>query len=222
VKAPAGLAHLLLGQPDLAEQLMRALALKGALPQYLEGEIGTSITALDLTTTEFQFLRRIVRLSQGFNAPAVAAQFSQCAFAPVANAPRTMCVVERVIIANFSATNLQYFVDSNFVNGAFPAPGVPKSGLDDRSLPFNTGQPVPAFGVLGLTAAGAILGLGAIRIAVPAGNTFSLDLDWVFTNRTVNNTPAPSVLAVQVSAVNAPLDVTFVWRERPLLSSEAL
>jgi hypothetical protein len=219
-KVPA-LAHLLIGQPDLAEALMRALALKGQLPQYIEGELNASITAFDLADPEYLWLRRNVRLSQGITIAAVAAQFAQFAFAPVANAGRSLAVVEQLILANPTAATQTFLVDSqpNIALGA--APNVPKSALDDRAIPFNQLQPTPAFGLGNAQGAVAITGAGALSIAVGAGQTVILPLNWIFTNRVVLPTPAPSLLLVQHSVVNLPLTAGIVWRERALLATEA-
>lgn len=221
MKPPPGLAHLLLGQPELAETLMRGLALKGTLPQYLSPELEPSVTIADLTQPEYLYLRRILRLSQNIFLPAVAAQFSQAAFAPTAGAARSLAVVEQLILTNFTAGAVAFQVDfqPNIVVGA--AAGVPKSGLDDRSIPFNQLQPTPSFGWVGATAAASIVGTGALTIAVPANTTVFFPVNAVFTARAVLSTPAPSLLLVALSAVNTACNIGAIWRERPLLATEA-
>jgi hypothetical protein len=218
-----GVGHLLIGQPEMSEGLARALQLKGEAPQYIEGQYGLSINALDLTTPEFLWTRRTVRLSQGIGVGAVAAQFSQAAFTPIAGAARSLAVVESLILTNTTgATAMTFFVDSQPNIAVGPAPAaIPKSALDDRAIPFNALQPTPSFGWVSATAAVAITGVGALAISVPPSTTFTLPLNWVFTARPVLTTPAPSSLLVQVSVVNLSLNCAAVWRERALLASES-
>jgi hypothetical protein len=217
-----GLAHLLLGQPDLAEQYMRALALKGELPSYTGGEFDPSITVADLTDPEYLWLRRVARLSQGVTIAAVAAQFSQAGFTAIAGANRVLAVIESLIITNSTAGGLTFMVDSQPVATlAAAAANTPKSALDDRAIPFNALQPTPNFGWVTATAAAEITGLGRIIVAIPSNTTIILPLNWVFTARTVLNTPAPSSLLVQCGTVNNAFHAAVVWRERALLASEA-
>jgi hypothetical protein len=218
-----GLAHLLLGQPDIAEQYMRALALKGQLPSYTGGEFEPSITVLDLTQPEFLWLRRIVRVQQSVSLTATAAQFSQIALAPIAGAARVMAVVEKLIITNTTAGALHYFVDFLPNSLVAAAPNVPKSAMDDRAIPFNAPlQTQVSLGIVNATAAAAIIGSGGILVATAANTTVVLDLNAIFTARLVNTTPSPSLLMVQGTALNLPLQVSFIWRERTLLATESL
>lgn len=214
------LAHLLLGQPDLAEQYMRALALKGQLPAYTGAQFEPSITVLDLRDPEYLWLRRTTRLSQGIVLAAVAAQFSQAAFLPIAGAARAIAVVEQLILTNSTATATTVFVDSQPVSGLTAAPGVPKSALDDRALPFNQLQPTPSFGWLSATAAAAIVGTGAMLIGLPAGSSVILQGGWVFTARVPNTIPAPSALLVSCGTVNQSIHAAAIWRERAMAASE--
>lgn len=219
--APTALAHLLLGQPELSELIMRGLALKGSLPQYLGSELEPSVTVADLTQPEFYWLRRITRLFQGFNLAATAAQFSGICFAPVAGAGRSLAVLERIILINATATQQSYFFDT-FTNSLVgSAPGIPRATLDDRAMPFNVGQPVPAFGLVNATSAAGVIGASGNNVlTLPAGGTFVLDLNCIFTNRPVNTTPSPMLFMLQGSAVNLPLQATFFWRERAMLATE--
>jgi hypothetical protein len=214
------LGALLIGQPELSEQVMRALDLKGDLPQMLDVGYQPVIIAEDLTAPEFRWLRRNARLSQGITIAAVAAQFSQGAFAPLASARNTLAVVEKLILANLAAASASFLIDSqpNITVGA--APGIPRTALDDRSIPTGQLQPAPSFGLVSATAAAGLTAAGAIIVAVPAGSTLVLDLNWVFTARQVLTTPAPSLLLVQSGNVNTQIQFSVVWRERTLLSSE--
>jgi hypothetical protein len=215
------LGHLLVGQPDLAEGIMRALAIKGAPPYELEPQYGLSVNVMDLTAPEFLWARRVMRLSQGIVLNAVAAQFSQAAFTPIAGAARTMCVVEKLFLTNTNAAASTFLIDSQPSTAVTAAPGVPKSGLDDRALPFNQLQPTPSFGLVSLTAAAALTGTGAMVFALPSQGTLVLDLNWVFTARVPNTLPAPSSLLIQNGTVNTSMHAAVVWRERTLLASEA-
>lgn len=203
---------------------MRALALKGALPQFIEPEFNVSITAADLRDAEYLWLRRTVRLQQTLQVGPVAAQFSQIVFAPVSSAARTLAVLEKVIITNSQAAagmNVLWDAQPNAVSGFAPA-AIPKSALDDRAIPFNQLQPTPSFGLINGTAAGALITIagGSGWISLPASSSFVLDVDAIFTARSVLPTPAPSYFVVAAQAVNIPLTATFIWRERTMLASE--
>jgi hypothetical protein len=218
-----GFGRLLIGQPDLAEGLVRALALKGAPPQFIESEFGLSVNALDLTDVEFLWTRRYMRLSQGIILPAVAAQFSQAVFAPVTIGQQKLAVVESLILTNSGGAGTTIIVDSQPLAAAPLAANVPKSALDDRAIPsLGAGQlqPTPSYGWNDRTAAGAISGLGAMVIGVPATSSVILPLQWLFTGKQVISTPAPSYLIVQCGTVNVAIHAAAVWRERGLLASE--
>lgn len=222
MRGPSGLGHLLIGQPELSESLMRGLALKGQLPQYLGSELEPSVTVADLTDPEFLYLRRTTRFWVNASLNAVAAQFSQAAFAPIATAPRTLALVESIIIANSTGGAIAVLVDCIPSTLIGFAAGTPKSSLDDRAIPFGQLQPTPSFGVVNATAAAGLLaGSNAPVIAVPANTTFVLPINAVFTARSVIATPAPSYLIAQVSNVNIATNIGFIWRERPLLATEA-
>jgi hypothetical protein len=219
----ADLAHLLLGQPALAEQYMRALALKGELPSYSAAEFEPSITVLDLRDTEYLWLRRTSRLSQGIVLPAVAAQFSQAVFAPVAIGQQKLAVIETLILTNSGGAGTTIIVDSQPLGAAPLSAGLNKSALDDRAIPsIGAGQlqPRPSYGWVDQTAAAAITGLGAMVIGVPATSSVQLPLGWVFTGKQVISTPAPSYLLVQCGTVNVAIHAAVVWRERDLLAAE--
>lgn len=219
--SPGGLAHLLLGQPELAEQYMRALALKGELPSYSGSEFQPSINITDLRDPEYLWLRRTVRYEQGLILPVVAGQFSQCAFSPVANASRVLAVVEQLILTNSSGAGFTFLVDCLPTTLIAAPASLPRSTMDDRAIPANSLQATPNFGLTNATAVAALLtGSGPLVIGVPATSTIVLPLNWVFTARQVLNTPAPSFLQVQCGTVATACHVAVVWRERSMLAAE--
>jgi len=222
----SGLGHLLLGQPDLAEQYMRALSLKGELPSYTGSEIEPSVTLLDLTNPEYLWLRRTTRYQQTKQIGPVGAQFSQIIFAPVANAARVIAVLEKVIFSNSQAATVQNIMwDSitDAITGFAPA-AIPKSALDDRAVPFGQLQAGSSFGLIAQTAGAAKIPVtgGAAWLSLPASSSFVLDINAVYTARSVISTPAPLYFIAEAQAVNVALTATFIWRERGMLASESL
>lgn len=219
-----GLAHLLIGQPNLAEALTRALALKGSPPQYVQDTVGVSIEGLSLRDVEFLWLQRTMRLSFGIGLPAVAAQFAQCALTPTAGAldQSILCLCEKIIFANTTAGALNYCFDLQPVAGLANAATVPKSALDDRAIPFNALQPTPAYGVTDATGAVSITQAGRQLVAVPAGSSIVLDVNMILSARRIlpGVTFDPASIVVSNTTLNSPLNVGFIWRERKLMQSE--
>jgi hypothetical protein len=207
------LGYLLLGQPDLSELLMRALQLKGNLPQYLEGEISPSVTLFDLTATDYLWLRRQSRWRIGATQAAVAAQFAIFAFGTNVADRSVLALLEGITFDNTTAGPLtfQYGISLAGAGGvAFAGAGV---FCDDRQQ----STAAQYRGGVGTNAA-APLGGNPPSIIVPANSSVYLPLGDVLTAR--DNGVFTSVFIAQGAAVNTPLRVSLVWRERALLASE--
>lgn len=210
-----GLAHLLLGQPDLAELLMRGLALKGALPSFSGSEFQPVVTALDLTDPEYDYLRRLSRYQGGASVAAVAAQFTYVVLGRANFGARDMiAAVQQIVIANNNAAALGasiYVTDNN----ALGVGGGQNLQMDDRlstRSAFTIGS-----GTLAANVSGGLFGV--LNVTIPANSTLVLPVDYVLTNRN-GATDIPFQLWVQSNAVNVQMAVTFVWKERAALPSE--
>lgn len=215
------LAHLLLGQPDLAEQLMRSLALKGALPSYCGAEFEPSITVEDFTRPEFLFMRRMVRISQGRRLPAVAAQFSQAILYPQSGAPRTLCVCESVVIGNPNATAINIGVQVGSPNIAVTkAVGVGSYPHDERAWSFNAAY-VPSFALVNATNVASLIDTAALPFNLPGNTSLVIPMSAVLTAKDITSTPSNLGVMLACSAVNTAIDIGFTWRERTILGSES-
>lgn len=213
MKAPPGLAHLLLGQPDLAEQYMRALNLKGTLPSYSGPEFEPSITTLDLTDPEYDYLRRFNRYQGGASLAAVAAQFGYIALGRNGVQRDMLAVVETIIIANNNAAALgvAVFLSQNALFGVGSGLNLP---MDDRASSVS-GYTIGTFNSASNLSGGLF---GVMNLTIPATSSLILPVAYVLTNRDVGG--LPSMLYVQTNALNVQLAVTFTWKERALLASE--
>ena len=219
--APRDLAHLLLGQPDLAEQYMRALGLKGGLPSYSGAEFEPSITVLDLTAEEFLNLRRIQRFYRGIRLAAVAGQLSQCAYRPYDNAPRSIITTERLWISNPTAA--PYDVQIGFGNPGttVPNPGAtPIASLDDRSWPFGAACASQLYPVNVTSATPIAAATADLTVRVPANTGIQIPFVCVMTARVLTATPNVGMLFVECLTANAAMDVGLEWRERTAIAPE--
>lgn len=224
----ADLGYMLLGNPDLSEQMMRALDLKGDLPQHLVPAIAPTAQATDFTDPEFQYLRRMNRWQGAIRQPALAANFNYAVLGRNAVPPNnraSIAIVERIIIVNNAAGPNPYWIYLN-QNAAGPVGVGSNSGIpmDDRNanngtlatagqFTLGTVQSVTDFHPTGLVA-------GAMPLELPANNSIQLEGPWILTGNADNAFTAPAQLVVQNGNVNQNLSVTFIWRERNLFSSE--
>jgi hypothetical protein len=192
---------------------MRSLALKGALPQFLNGEYQAGINLLDLTDPEYQYLRRFQRFQGGAAVGAVAAQYSYVAIGRNGSSRDMIAVVEKIVIANIGAANQQFYI---YLTGN-PLFG-PGSGLnlptDDRS-PSNSGFTIGTFN--SATDISSAL-FGVCRVCLNVYQTITLDTPYILTNALTGGNL--SLLYVQTQALNSPLAVTFYWRERAVVAGE--
>lgn len=213
-KLPPGLAALLLGNPELSEQLMRALEIKGDLPQRLEDRYQPVLVSEDFTADEFRWLRRSTRWSVGVNIGGVAGQFAFSALGAVATTSRTMAVVERVVISNqnAAAATVQYGLSLLGSGLAMTSIG---NFVDDRQF----GTPRAAYAAGGNTQAAPAIPAASALVTIPAGGNYTLYRPgFVLTGR--DNGVFTSILFVTNTVVAQGLQVTYHWRERNLATSE--
>lgn len=217
-----GLAHLLLGQPNLSESLMRALALKGALPEYLAREFQASVNLLDLTTREFQYLRRVNSWLAGINQVAVVGEFGIAVLGPRATQGReAIAVVDSVMIENTSGGSASFrygLIRNNNVGSAAPTSnGIP---LDDRIGPLSgTPFPNPIFGVGGGSQVADPAITFAGHVSLPVSSSIELNVSAVLTGL-MTTTGLRTYFGVWATSPNIAFACNFRWRERELLPSE--
>lgn len=212
-RTPVGLN--LIGQPELSELVMRALALKGDLPQLCDPVYGLSLQADDWTLPEYQYLRRMGRWQAGEGTAAVAAQFAYWVLGP-RTLGRNLCVVERLLINNFSGTPFTFYVYLS-QNAAVPGNGTIALPTDDRlNLGDLTSRGNFSIGV-GNIAADAHPSGSAI-ITIPATTAFMLDAPYVLSGQRFGG--VATQLVVQHSQVNVQFHCTAWWRERSIQDTE--
>jgi hypothetical protein len=212
-----GLAHLLLGQPDLSEQYMRALALKGSLPSYSGGEFLPSIQTLDLAEPQYDYLRRFSRFQGGARTTPVAAQFNYVFLGrnAVQGTRDMLAHVYKVIFSNFSASAVGFlmWMAADTLLGVGSGQAVM---MDDRLTTTRSGFTIGNLQTATNVSSGIF---GLIEVQLPANTSFVLDIDYVLTN-TYSAANFPNVLATQTDVVNVDTRVVFLWRERAALPSE--
>lgn len=213
---PRDLAYLLLGNPEISEATMRALEIKGDLPQLIAPTYSVDILAEDLTAPEYRWLRRQSRWLSGLAQAQVAANFAFVAFssANVDPARPTMAIVDQILVRNNGAASTTYRYGMAYVAGG---PALTQRGalLDDRQ-----------FGQTSFYLIGA--GVGVAHVLTPApfglieiqgGASFLIPGPWVLSNRP-DNAALGASLIVETEFVNNPVCATFYWRERAFLQTE--
>lgn len=209
------IGHLLLGQPELTEQLMRALDIKGDAPRLIEGTYSGQVIAENLTRPEFDYLRRTNRFARGRRVAPVAAQFSQIAFGyPTTFTGRALVLLDTVVIQNNNAAAV-LTVNFGFgpVGAITPDAAFPGLASDDRLL---VAQSLACIGV-GANAASPLP--TTAEVTLPASTVLVLNLPFILTNN------RPAALTQQPfyivgGATNIGFGANFYWRERVILSSE--
>lgn len=211
---------MLLGQSEYSERLMRLLALKGDLPQWLDPRYTVGFQADDFSQLEYSWARRVSRWSVGGTGVAGAGVFSIFAFAGQNVQGRsTMAIVDQILVSNPSAATIS--LTFGMTGAGFGGVAFTRFGqlLDDRQFSnaqsayaAGTGQnaasPAPAQGFLFSLAAGATLALPVCPLVLTnAPNAAATqNLGWVLVP----------------TAVNTGMQVGMVWRERQLTDSELL
>ena len=199
--------YMLVGQPELSEQTMRALELKADLPQYVEAKYQLGVTVQDWTLPEYWWLRRGRTYRSGGVTGPVAAQLSYQTLNLVSGPlPGTqMAIVDSVLISNTTAAAGQYqaYLATPAVLGGL----INAQQADDRQVG------PPAFEVRGNSAVAAPVSLASqVNVFIPAGSTFKLDGPWILTGN--------AMLVVLCLTVNTSVAVTIQWKERAMLTSE--
>lgn len=209
----------LLRLPELAERMMRALNLRGSLPEQVSERFDASITVEDLTAAEFAYLRRTRRFAAFGEVPALAGEFSTVSLVDAAGggaifATNFLAVVEGVWLNNVNATaavfNL-FLAAGALVNEAVGSGG--SNNLDSRLWTGGTKGTALLGAVNRQDIANPYAIANAIgRWSVPAGASLYVPLDLVLTSG--------FSLGVQPALQNTACSVTFVWRERTATESE--
>jgi hypothetical protein len=201
------IALLAVGAPEYAERLMRALNVKGDLPNRVASRYELSFTLEDLTRDEFRWLRRTRTFECADGAAAVVGNFSAFELRPAAE---VLTVVESVFIINNGATVQRAIIGiatQNLVGAVASASAV----TDERYI--NT--PSGAAWTIGSRVAASSVGFRQVRVA--AGASAEVVGPWILTGTRV---PATCLLVQNISAVNEAFTAGCRFYERLLLQTE--
>jgi hypothetical protein len=211
---------LSVGAPSFSERIMRAMEVKGLLPNVLRSSLGPVILAGDLTAPEFKWLSR-ERMYFGSTAQAASPANNQI-YELIYGAPSTdtMCIVDSVRIFNREVTSQLWgiYIASAIIGGAnSPRVGVNDGRSDGPGNPGSATTPLPAFAASTLS---TFQGVQAVPATSPlweiaAGTSMEILGPWILTLSRFG-----TILRVHSNSVNVASSVTFKWRERPMLTSE--
>lgn len=210
--------NLLLGAPGFSEQVMRALGIKGDLPQDLVPYFGATFQLDNFGAPEYAWARRSSLWEMGAQAPAVAGQLSRVALAArvAAGTQRSvLCCVDdiRVFTPTAGGTGLMYGVD--LLGTGIANPTATARFKDDRI--FGKAESVFALSA-GAAVANPIAARDHSQIYVPQNLTIEIPGPFFLSN-VDNGTFASSLLVVGTTG-NVDLRVSIQWRERDLLPEE--
>lgn len=209
------LGYMFNGQPELSEQALRTLELKGDLPlRLLDPRLSLGIQVDDWTRDEYAWARRSRLFHWGSSQAAVAAQYSRLGLGITITA-QVLALVESIHVYNNNATAQNFRVglqSASFVTGSLGAP------RDTRYM----GAAGATAAMLTGVSAGAVqlLTTGFSLVALNANAGVDLPMRFVLTNRQDVTTGQMWQLVVETDQVNVNLSVRFAWRERALLDSE--
>jgi hypothetical protein len=209
---------MLLGTSEYSEQLMRVLALKGDLPQWMDPRYNIGLTVGDFTGPEWSWPRRTSRWSVGGTGVAGAGLFSIFAFAGQnVTGRQTMAIVDSIVVSNPSAATIS--LGFGVTAGGFGGVAFTRFGqmLDDRQ--FGAVQSAYAAGV----AQNAVspVPAQAFLFSIPAGGFIQLPVcPFVLTNAS-NAAGTQNIGWILVpTVVNTGFQVGTTWRERVVADSE--
>jgi hypothetical protein len=196
------------GVPEYQERLMRALDIKGDIPQELRAQLQPVFVAEDFTQPEFFWLKRGRSFQCFSGVAAVAGQNPVVELQAVTGNPDVLAVIDRIIISNPGAAAITVRFGLNTVRQV--AGAVTPTATDERQL----GQ-----------AAAYRVFTGNV---VYANNAAQMGFDLATRQSAI--IPGPWILSgfgtgagcfgVYADALNVGLQVGVSWRERQLYQTE--
>jgi hypothetical protein len=198
---------------------MRALELKGDLPQNLDPRYQLGIQVLDLETAPYRYLRRAMRYQVFQAAGAVAAQHAQFSFVPPPNFGGSRPMLVHVRHFTFIAGATGYEVGFGLTAAGGGGTGTPLQGVaqDDRAYP---GARSSGSTLLVGNAVASMLSAGARFMFIPANSSVEVVVDYVLTSRDITGGIFLTSVAIEVSQLNVAASLTVEFEERPLMTSE--
>lgn len=222
-----GVGHLLVGQPEVGERLQRALALKGALPQFTQDDYALDVVAEDFTQDEYQWLARRTSWTRGSRAAAPGAGLVNVwsLSNPNTASSRVLAVVDQIWIANDTAANQSWAVGLSVQNapGALVPIDMGPNDVRQSDSPitvqsaFNVNQGTNA------TAYFPLQNVGAFQVFLPPNSQLLIPCRYILGDsrgRLVGGTQSLFVSQGNLNVGGALCGVMFRWRERAQLASE--
>jgi hypothetical protein len=212
--------NLLIGQSELGEQTMRALELKGDLPQLVDPRYQLGINVDDWTLPEYRWLRRQLRCVYPMDSIAGAGT-NVIQWRLPSGGPRALVVLERMLLTNSTAAvhDYQFYFTTtsvaSFVSGAM--------AVDDRQKavianPIGNGMLI--CGLINTGAPPTGPGAGTCIVSIPASTTIEIKLDWILTQGLDAGNSLPYIFTVAGTVAALPMRAVLFTRERALLDAE--
>lgn len=209
---------LLLGNPRPSEGLMRALGIKGDLPQDLLAQYAAHFLVDDLSKEEFAWTKRSTLWDSGAIVAPVVGQLSRVAVFPQSASLGTravMCIIEEftAVCPTAGGTGLQWGVT---LSGAGTgASSVPAKFRDDRQFQRTNS----VYGVSGGAAVGNPIATENPSLSILVQNVpQTFRGPWILTGND-NGTFIACFLVIGTTG-NVDLRVSCKWRERDILPEE--
>lgn len=201
----------LVNNPKWAAAVMRALGIKGDLPQFVEGVFGLGFQAEDFSRFPYGFAKGDDFVAGSFTLAATPAQPSWLAvsWAPIAVNRQSCLHISKIIIQNNNAASQGYTFG---LTDAALLPLVANCRYRDARR-GNAATPSP-WGIFGAGAAAPALHAGG-SLSLLANESVQLEVDYLV--RAVSDGRSGLVV---VTGVNVALAVTFIGQELNLIPEE--
>lgn len=215
------------GAPTFSERLMRALELKGLLPNFIRPGFSPVVLAADLTEPQYRWLSRERMYFASGSAAAVPANNQTYALLFNPPGPDSLCIVDSIRLYNREATGQLwgiYLDNSTPPGGAFTARIQTLDGRADGPSaavgPFQPWQAFPATFIFAGASVNAVPATAPLW-EIGAGQALEIFGPWVL-GRFPKPSPdlPPTRLIVHSQAVNVASSIIWRWRERAVQSSE--
>lgn len=213
---------LLNAQPEIAERAIRALDLKGDVPNMIDSTEQLSITVEDLTAPEYEWLRRGYRQCVAGAPAAAAGNFSGVVLGTLTPQNSVLAVIRRFRLYNFAAAaqNFRWAVIQSTAWAGFTLVNSFPAVCDSRSLIAAAGIPSSQFKVFTGNLAVNPVASGCL-VGLPAGGVADIKVPIILSDTTEFGTAASPAFMLFVDAANVSFHLEIEYSERLMMQSEA-